>query len=281
MCGSCAGDHVAGQIPLSHVESDMHDSDTDWAVGEVSVSNDQGPRLDLAAMDCDIPMDGDALNVSVMSLGGEVLATVKVSCRSTVWELKGMVEKGVPGRHMKAVDGAMVGIIYAAIYKLFVCTAAGEWELWNEEGKCEGTFLDPWESVVYGAEFTPDSTFVLTRHAFTARLWRVDTRQRCPFSFGHGCNLVSAAFSPTGTTVLSACRGNDVKLWSVSSGQCVNRLELGDFGDLITAFTAGGGVALHTPDGRIALWNVETGHRVWEYQVDCIPGCRIRIFFMR
>ena len=148
MCSSCAGDHVAWQIPLSHVKSDMHDSDTDSAVDEDSVSYDLGPRLDLAAMGCDIPMDGDALNVSVMTLGGEVLAIVIVSCRSSVWELKGMIEKGVPGRHMKAawmtlmlgpqvlpnavslhdagvVDGAMVGIIYAAIYKLFVCTAAG------------------------------------------------------------------------------------------------------------------------------------------------------------
>jgi hypothetical protein len=70
MCSSCAGDHVAWQISLSHVKSDMHDSDTDSVVGEDSVPYGLGPRLDLAAMDADIPMDGDALNVSVMSLGG-------------------------------------------------------------------------------------------------------------------------------------------------------------------------------------------------------------------
>ena len=227
------------KIPFPRVQDEMPDSVT----GADSSSNDWDPRRDLAVM------DGDALNVSVMSLGGEGLAIVNVSCRNSIWELKCLIEKSVPGRHMKAawmtlmfgprvlanavslhdagvVDGAMVGIIYAAIYKLFVCTAAGEWELWNEEGKCEGIFLDPWESVVYGAEFPPDSTFALTRHAFTAKLWRVDTQERCPFSFGHGCSLVSAAFSPTGTTVLSACQGNDVKLWSVSSGQCVKKLKL-------------------------------------------------------
>ena len=235
---------------LSHMWTAM-----DWAVDEVSVSNDQGPRLDLAAMDCDIPMDGDALNVSVMMLGGEVLATVIVSCRSSVWELKGVIEKGVPGRHMKAawmtlmlgpqvlanaaslhdagvVDGAMLCIIYAAIYKLLVFTAAEDLELWNHEGKREGIFLDPREYIFQGAEFSPDGTFVLTIHEHIALLWRVDTQEKCPFHFYHDGYLVSATFSPAGTTVLSACKGNDVKLWSVSSGQCVKKLEIGVSGDV-------------------------------------------------
>jgi hypothetical protein len=131
-----------------HCKFEMPDSVT----GADSFSNDWDPRRDLAVM------DGDALNVSVMSLGGEVLVTVIVSRRSSIWELTGSIEKRVPGRHMKAawmtlmlgpqvlanavslhdagvVNGAMLCIIYAAIYKLFVCTAAGEWELWNEEGK--------------------------------------------------------------------------------------------------------------------------------------------------
>jgi WD40 repeat protein len=97
-------------------------------------------------------------------------------------------------------------------------------------------------------------------------------QEKCLFQFNHIGDLVSAAFSPTGTTVLSACRGNDVKLWSVSSGQCVKKLEIGDSGDLITACAAGGGVALHTHRGLIALWNVETGDLVWQYQVGCISG---------
>ena len=279
------------KIPFPRVHDEMPDS----VMGADSFSNDWDPRRDLAVM------DGDALNVSVMSLGGEVLVTVIVSRRSSIWELKGLIEKSIPGRHMKAawmtlmlgpqvlanavslhdagvVDGAMLCIIYAAIYKLFVCTTTEGLELWNEEGKREGMFLDPSWDNIGGAEFSPDGTFVLTIHERFALLWRVDTLERCPFNFNHIGDLVSAAFSPTGTTVLSACQRNHVKLWSVSSGQCVNRLEIGDTGDLITAFTADGGVALHTHDGRIALWNVETGDRVWQYHVDCISGTESKGF---
>ena len=198
------------KIPFPRVHDEMPDS----VMGADSFSNDGDPRRDLAVM------DGDALNVSVMSLGGEVLVTVIVSRRSSIWELKGLIEKSVPGRHMKAawmtlmlgpqvlanaaslhdagvVDGAMLCIIYAAIYKLFVCTTTEGLELWNEEGKREGMFLDPSWDNIGGAEFSPDGTFVLTRHERFALLWRVDTLERCPFNFNHIGDLVSAAFSPT------------------------------------------------------------------------------------
>ena len=214
---------------MLHCKFEMPDSVT----GADSCSNDWDPRRDLAVM------DGDALNVSVMSLDGEVLVTVIVPRRSSIWELKGLIEKSILGRHMKAawmtlmlgpqvlanavslhdagvVDGAMLCIIYAAIYKLFVCTTTEGLELWNEEGKREGMFLDPlWRC--RGAEFSPGGTFVLTIHEHIALLWRVDTQEKCPFHFNRIGDLVSATFSPTGTTVLSACRRNHVKLWSVSS----------------------------------------------------------------
>ena len=63
------------KIPFPRVQDEMPDS----VMGADSFSNDWDPRRDLAVM------DGDALNVSVMSLGGEVLVTVIVSCRRSVW----------------------------------------------------------------------------------------------------------------------------------------------------------------------------------------------------
>ena len=62
------------KIPFPRVQDEMPDSVT----GADSFSNDWDPRRDLAVM------DGDALNVSVMSLGGEALVTVIVSRRSSM-----------------------------------------------------------------------------------------------------------------------------------------------------------------------------------------------------
>ena len=54
----------------------------DAAPDDGSSPNDWNPGSDLAVM------EGDAVNVSVISLGGEVLVTVSVSGRASVWELK-------------------------------------------------------------------------------------------------------------------------------------------------------------------------------------------------
>jgi hypothetical protein len=85
LCSSCAPYHFA---PSDSVIN----SDTD----EASLCNDLSPRPDFAVM------DGDALNVSVMTLGGERLVIVNVSCRNSIWGLKCLIEKSVPGRHIKA-----------------------------------------------------------------------------------------------------------------------------------------------------------------------------------
>ena len=47
-------------------------------------------------------MEGDAVNVSVISLGGEVLVTVSVSGRASVWELKGLIDRHGLGRFATA-----------------------------------------------------------------------------------------------------------------------------------------------------------------------------------
>ena len=89
-CGSCAH-RVACAVSVRpimlHCKFEMPDS----ATGAESCSKDWDPRRDLAVM------DGDALNVSVMSLGGEVLVTVMVPRRNSIWELKGLIEKSIPG----------------------------------------------------------------------------------------------------------------------------------------------------------------------------------------
>ena len=109
-------------------------------------------------------------------------------------------------------------------------------------------------------------------YAKTASLYRVDT-QDCLFDFLHVCKLVAATFSPTGTTVLSAAGMNEVRLWCVSSGECVRVMDIEGYGDITPAFNHGDPVVLQTGEhGGIAVWNVRTGHQVWRHEVGCISG---------
>jgi hypothetical protein len=120
----------------------------DAAPDDGSSPNDWNPGSDLAVM------EGDAVNVSVISLGGEVLVTVSVSGRASVWELKCLIESHGLGRSVTAtgmtllqgpqlledavslhdagvVDGAMLTVILASKYNLLVAMHVGDMELWN------------------------------------------------------------------------------------------------------------------------------------------------------
>ena len=119
------------------------------------------------------------------------------------------------------VEGTMLSVIIAPPYKILVGTGESA-ELWNHEGRLEGTFLGHTREI-NTLEFSPDNTLVVTYSwDYSAKLWRADS-QACVLTFRHEAPVFSAAFSPTGTTILTDSMDHDVKLWSVSSGQCLSQ----------------------------------------------------------
>ena len=254
----------------------------DAAPGDGASPNDWNPGSVLAIM------EGDAVNVSVISVGGEVLVTVSVSGRASVWELKRLIESHGLGRSVTAtgmtllqgpqvledavsfrdvgvVDGAMLTVILASKYNLLVAMHGGDMELWNHEGKVEHTFLKDCDEV-RDVAFSPDNNFVLSVEACCVKLWQVDG-QDCMFMFGHDSYVTSAIFSPTGTTVLSTQRNHDTKLWSIRSGQCTRSLLPPDgiLGRTIAAFTPRGPMVLNIRAGLFTMWNMETAAIEWVY----------------
>ena len=244
--------------------------------------DDGSPPNDLNSGSGPAAIEGDALNVSVTSLGGEVLATVSVSGRASVWELKGLIHSHGLGRSAKfiettlllgtqvladaaslrdvgVVDGTMLSVILAPKYKLLVVgMSGGEMELWSQECKAEHTFVGDYDGV-QDVAFSPDNNFLLSVGGICVKLWQVDRRD-CIFTFWHDTPVISAAFSPTGTTVLSTQWNCDTKLWGVSSGQCIRSLPPPDtiLGHTVAAFTAQGPIVLHMCDvfSLCATWRL-------------------------
>ena len=129
------------------------------------------------------------------------------------------------------------------------------------EGKHEGTVLTS-PNDAHGAVFSPDNILVGGLRVAVASGYA-----GLPFRF---FAWISGAFSPMGTTMLSASTMNDAKLWGVSSGQYASSVQLFRVGDIMATFTAHGGMALPTCRRCISLWNVETGARMWEYPLSCV-----------
>jgi WD40 repeat protein len=162
-------------------------------------------------------------------------------------------------------DGSVLTI--APKYKLLVRTCQGNIDLLSQEGMCEATILAG-PNDVFEAVFSPDNTLIATMDAVSVELWRVYAGV-CLFAFsGHGPRI-SVAFIPTGTMLMIVAQTNEAKLWCTSSGECIRALQVSRLGRIITAFTTDAALVLHMYDGRIALWNMRTASRVWEYPLNC------------
>ena len=262
------------------------DAMTELLSDEASVSDVESSGLDLATVD-------NGLNVSVIwSLSGEVLATVLVSGRSSVWDLKCLIEKCIiPWRIVATritvmlglqvladadtlddagiVEGTTLSITAGSPYKILLCRE-GTAEMWNDGGRFERTFLGH-TSEITTVEFSPDDTFVITCSSdCTAKLWQADVVE-CILTFrGHTAPVTSAVFNITGTEVLTASMDGTAKLWSVSSGICVYTLHHDHRPTHVnTALSPGGIMALTISGYSITVWNLQTGMRVWD-----VPGSR-------
>ena len=70
----------------------------------IEVLIDEGFFPDVQNRGRDVTAVEDALNVSVMALSGEAAVSVLVSSRSSVWELKCLIEKSILWTHMIATQ---------------------------------------------------------------------------------------------------------------------------------------------------------------------------------
>jgi len=240
---------------------------------------DHAPCRDGRAVD-------DILKVSVMSLSGSVLGTAPVSSKGCVWELKSSIVLAIPQLHMHQrritlmhgpqiladatpvhevgiVNGTVLSVILAPAYNM-LGRRGDVAELWNHEGRLDGVFFGH-TSEINTVNFSPDVTLAITSSwDCSAKLWQVAS-QVCLFTLRHEVPVDTATFNLTGTTVLTATLLHEMKLWCVSSGHCVSTLSLHGHGQSEFAFTSQGVNVLHTRAHCIALWNMETGTRLWKH----------------
>ena len=77
---------------------------------------------------------------------------------------------------------------------------------------------------------------------------------------GHSRDVMSVSFSPDGTKVASGSDDNMVKLWDVTSGECLQTLEgHSSFVTSVSFSPDGTKVASGSGDETVKLWDVTSG----------------------
>lgn len=118
------------------------------------------------------------------------------------------------------------------------------------------TVLEPNDSTVTAAVFSPDGRHVVTSSANgTAQVWDTNTWEVITSFEGHTGRINSAEFSPDGIWIVTASNDGTAKVWEVETGMLITSFE---------KHTSGVQSATFSPDGlSIATVNPEDGTKIW------------------
>lgn len=144
----------------------------------------------------------------------------------------------------------------------FVVTAdkAGSLRLWETATGSPGTRLEATsESIpIEILKVAPDSATILTTSKNTARLWSIEHRKPLFQLEGHMEPIVSAAYSPNSTRIVTGDESGLFHIWDVPTGRLLWTLPKHDWGARLAVFSVNG-KSLLTAGGRcdIRFWDVE------------------------
>ena len=106
------------------------------------------------------------------------------------------------------------------------------------------------------AVYSPDGKHIATAGSLGAFLWDAETGALLRTFRGHTSGILSVAFSPDGTRVLTGSRDETAKLWDAETGQ-----EIRTFGDHTGRVTS----VAFSPDGKRILTGSGYGTaQIWQ-----------------
>lgn len=104
---------------------------------------------------------------------------------------------------------------------------------------------------------------------YVVRLWDLETGQVVRFLEGHTDAVWDVAFSPDGTTLLSASSDQTLILWDVQTGAIIHRLVGHDRKVRKVVFSPDGATALSaSADHSLYLWDLDSGEPIRRYLAD-------------
>jgi len=127
----------------------------------------------------------------------------------------------------------------------------------NLDGRRSGTFTENYNHVIYGVQFSPDSTLIATASGDgTAKLWSTDGELVTNLK-GHSLPVYAVQFSPNGNLIATGSADGITKLWS-TDGTLVATLEGHSDSVSEVQFSPDGTlIATASGDGSVKLWSMD------------------------
>jgi len=131
--------------------------------------------------------------------------------------------------------------------------------LWDFGLQSEIAVLDEHAGPVTSVAFLPDGRHGLTTSDdMTAILWDLETATPVTRLVGHKHKVMAVAVDRTGTRAATGGWDKTVRVWDLATGDTLRVIELGSPVNAV-AFLGDGRVVSGSHDGKIRIWNANTG----------------------
>ncbi len=161
-------------------------------------------------------------------------------------------------------------------------------KLWEMDAKPGMRSHRGHKGVVLSASFSPDGTRIASgSHDDTVRLWMASTGKVYGRLEGHVDAVSAVTFSPEGARIATGSYDGTIRLWDHASGKMIRTLnQNSNDGERIhsVCFSPDGNLIasgsgnwtttvrnqitqyVHDNTGKVTLWDVATGRKLWEYE---------------
>ncbi len=173
------------------------------------------------------------------------------------------------GRELFTLTGHNAPVVAAYYFphgeKILTLDADGVGRMWDahtgqvRHRGIEGMAVQP-------AIFSSDGSFATRTEADDVIVW--DPVMGLPLAQfkGHKGLIMSLAFSPDDTRIVTGAKDSTAKVWDVATGKEVYTLPHADFVDFVTYSPDGTHILTHAWDSTLKLWDARTGKEVFTLQ---------------
>lgn len=201
------------------------------------------------------------LRAAALSADGTRMATASEDKTAIVWD----VATFQPIYHLQG-QGEMRAVNFSPDGRLIVTgDDASAVILWDAKTGQELRRFEGHKERIWTTVFSPDSQYLLTssdRSDATARLWEVATGKQKYLFAGHAKDkIVTAAFSPDGTTIVTTGGDLTVRFWNWQSGEQIGQFETPTAPPHSVAISPDGqSIVTAGDDKAIHVWDAQTGN---------------------